>query len=80
MNVLKNKNEKAYNMKVFTCKDHDTRWPVGGSSIIVAKDRRKARRLLNKVLKENGLKPGGFSLQEVDLSTSHVTILNDGDY
>ncbi len=67
-------------MKVFTCKDHDIRWPVGGASIVVAEDITKAEILLNKALRENGLKAGGFSLQEVDISTPHVTILNDGEY
>ena len=67
-------------MKVFTCIDHDTKWPVGGASIIVAEDKRKARGLLNSALRDQGLDIKGYSLQEVDIKTPGVTILNDGDY
>ncbi len=49
-------------MKIYTCTDHDTHYPVGGSSIVTAKDKREARKLLNEKLKEQGLSSKGVIL------------------
>ena len=67
-------------MNVYTCKDHDTIWPVGGCSVVVARDEAQARELLAAALKDSRLDPDGFTLQLLDLSEPKVTILLDGDY
>jgi len=67
-------------MKVFTCIDHDVRYPVGGASVIVAENKSKARVLLNNALRDIGLSTEGYSLQEVITTEPRATILCDGDY
>ena len=67
-------------MKVYTCIDHNTHYPVGGASIVIAEDKKRAKQLLNKELKEHGLEPNDYSLQEIDISIAHAIVLNDGDY
>ena len=70
-------------LKVFTCSDHDGHYPVGTASVIVAKDKQYARRLLNKSLKSAGLKQSPekpFTLNELDTTEAGVTTLCDGNY
>lgn len=67
-------------MRVWTCTDHDTVYPVGGSSIVVAESEGEARRLLSKELRAAGLRDDEFSLHELPLSKSHARILDNGDY
>lgn len=67
-------------MKVFTCTDHDYRYPVGVCSFVVEADEAAARILLQKTLDAVGLGAAEFTLQEMDLSTPGAVILLDGDY
>lgn len=68
-------------MKVWTCTDHDTMYPVGGASVVIAENESEARLLLDKELRENGCNPDkGYTLQEVDLSKAQAIVLNNGDY
>ena len=70
-------------MKVYICTDHDTYWPVGGASIVVAEDYLRARELLDARLKEDGLKgfdEEPFTLWEVNLDKEGAEILCNGDY
>jgi hypothetical protein len=66
--------------RLFTCVDHATKWPVGGVSIVVAKDEAEARALLQASLEERGLGAPEFTLQEVDMMTPGAHILHYGDY
>ena len=70
-------------MKLFICLNHDGYYPVGISSIIVAKNKKIAIQLLDRKLIENGLKPykdHKYTLQELDLKHAKATILHNGDY
>ncbi len=70
-------------MKIYTCNDHDTINPVGGASVIVAKDKQHAIRKLDRQLKERGLKgycEEPYTLDELDISKPQAIILHDGDY
>lgn len=69
-------------MKVFICKSHDGHC-LDGQSIIVADTIDEAKLLLDEALVEAGLKPSNdrpYELEAVDLSQSHVIILNNGEY
>lgn len=68
-------------MKVFICIDHETFWPVGGVSVVVAHDEARAREILGQALRDKNLyaqKP--FTLQELDTKYEHAEVLNDGEY
>lgn len=70
-------------MKVFTCINHDIYWPVGGASVIIAKNKRAAKRLLDAALVAKKLKPSSeepYTLVELDVETSKAHILRDGNY
>lgn len=67
-------------MKVFTCTDHSTHWPVGGASVVVAESEAQARYLLEKELRVRGLDPNEFTLKEIALDIPLVVVLRDGDY
>ena len=75
-------------MKVFTCTKFEGHrfWPAGTSAVIVARDRRHARRLMNIKAHEQGLPiHQGIPLElddfeEVDLTKEQAIILQDGDY
>lgn len=70
-------------LKIFVCTDHDGFWLVGVASVIVAKDKRRARTLLNEALKVRGLKTSkdeSFTLEELDVSVEDAFILMDGNY
>ena len=67
-------------MKVFTCNDHKGHWPVGASSVVVAKSKKGARTLLQKELDSQGLGAGEFTLKELDLTKPHAIVLTDGEY
>jgi len=70
-------------LKVFVCDDHDGFYPVGVSSIIVAKDRRQAKKLLNEQLKIFRLetsKDCPYTLREIPTDSPIAIIINDGNY
>jgi len=56
-------------MKVFTCIDHETAYPVGGASVVVAETEERAREILYSELSRCGLgKYKDFTLVELDLT------------
>ncbi len=68
-------------MRVFTCIDHASHWPVGCASVIVALNKRRAITLLKKALITDGLDPNEpFTLQELDLTKTQAIILDNGEY
>lgn len=67
-------------MRIWTCIDHDTVYPVGGASIVTAETEEQVRKLLQDVLNSQGLIGTDWSLQEVDLTVAQAIILRDGDY
>lgn len=69
-------------MRIWCCTDHETHWPVGGASIVVAETEADARRLLTEALAREGLKqlPDEMTLREIDTSTAHAVVLANGDY
>lgn len=70
-------------MKIFTCTNHDTHWPIGGASIIIAKDRKQGKKLLDKELESQGLKPfkqEPYTLVEISSNKARAIILCDGEY
>jgi len=77
---------KRKGLKVFVCTDHDGKWPVPVASMVIARDKRRARAILNKKLKEAGLNPkvtssrkGHYTLKEIPLEEG-AHILSDGEY
>ena len=62
--------------------DHNGHWPVGVASVVLAKDKRQGKKLLDAALVEAGLLP--FKLCKYTLTKipmiPHAKILNDGDY
>lgn len=69
-------------MKIFICTDHDSVW-VGGASVIIAKSKKGAIKLLNKALTEKGLKPFSempYELKVISGAEQAAHILRDGDY
>ena len=67
-------------MRAWTCIDHDTIYPVGGASVVVATDEASAKSLLRGALKDRSLKPDGFTLKELRIDKPGATVLRDGDY
>lgn len=67
-------------MRVWVVTDHNTHWPVGGASIVVATDEIQARSLLDSALIDDSLKPDDYTLREIMLDTPYAEVLCDGDY
>lgn len=67
-------------MKLFTCVDHATIWPVGGASIVIAENEFEARHLLSQRLSSVGLNSQPFTLTEIDTTQPRAVILFDGNY
>jgi hypothetical protein len=79
ISALDNQNIKE--MKVFTCTDHATHYPVGGASVVVAPTEQTARNSLKKELQLIGLNSeGDFTLVELDLTKRQAIVLADGEY
>jgi hypothetical protein len=53
---------------------------LGGYSVITAKDRNQARRLLKKLLKEHSLSLNSITLEEVDITSPNAAMIWNGDY
>lgn len=65
--------------KVFYSTDFRGIWPSEVSSLIVARDKFEAKTLLNKKLEENGIVlDGDYTLQQLNLNTPQVILLNKG--
>lgn len=67
-------------MKLFTCTDHDSIWPVGVASIVLAESEDNARELLTAELCERSLGNKPFTLQEVAIDKPQAIVLKDGNY
>lgn len=68
-------------LRVFICTDHDLVWPVGCASVVLAESEAHARELLDKQLRQHGLKGHDeepYTLTEI--SGPCAVILNDGNY
>lgn len=66
-------------MKVYIC-THDGVW-ITGYSVVVAKDRPQAKRVIKRKLQEVGLDPEQpFSLDEVNTSEPNAVVVFNGDY
>jgi hypothetical protein len=65
-------------MKVF-CAQHAGHY-LGGCSVIVAKDRRTARRILKRELEAACQEIEIYGMWELDTTTEKVTTLFSGDY
>jgi hypothetical protein len=69
--------------RIYTCTDFRGYWPVGVASLIIAKDRTEAHRMLKQKLKEAGIPEEGdgkYTLEEVSIDKAGVFLLNKGDY
>jgi len=77
-------NYRGANMnRLYACTDFRGYWPVGVASVIVATDKREARRLLNQKLEEAGIPIESgvdFNLTEINLQDKGAVILNNGDW
>jgi len=70
---------------VYSCSDFKGFWPVGVSAIVVANDRREAKKLLTEALEKRELKfiDGAGkepTFQEIDITKPSATIIRDGEY
>lgn len=80
---MNKKKTKETKLKVFTCNDHDCHYPVGVCSVVVAKDKRHGKRLLDKGLIAAGLRPFAeceYTLDVVDTTAPHANVILDGNY
>ena len=66
-------------MNVYVCTDHDTHYPVGGASVVVARSEKEARELLDKALRAKGLRVTDYTFVQLSKAAQAI-ILNDGDY
>ena len=66
-------------MRLWTCTDHETHYPVGGASIVMAETEEKACELLTERLAEQGI-AGPFNLVEQDATKPFAIVLCNGDY
>jgi hypothetical protein len=69
--------------KVFTCTDFRGIWPIGVSSVVVAKDKIQGKHMLIDALKAAGVDQpeiNDLTLQELDLSRPGAVVLNSGTY
>ncbi len=67
--------------RVFICTDHDTHWPVGGASVVVALSEPMARGLLDAELTARGLNPNKpYTLTEIGQDAAVAVVLCDGSY
>lgn len=72
-------------MKLWSCTNHKTFWPVGGASVVVAETESRARELLAVALKDHAesLAPddvNDLELVPISLDFEQAVILLDGDY
>jgi hypothetical protein len=74
---------KEDKMKLYTCTNHDSHYPVGCASVVLATNKGHAKRLLDKALTEENLKPHSehpYTFEEIDMSVAHAVVLVNGDY
>lgn len=66
-------------MKVYSAK-HNGHYPVGACSIIVAENRRTARRILKAELASRGLSLEDIEMEEVETDVQAVHVILEGQY
>ena len=67
--------------RTYACNDHDSHYPVGCASVVVAENEEQARELLDAQLVANGLKPhklAPYTLREV--KAGEAVVLANGVY
>jgi len=70
-------------MAVFVCTDHDSHYPVGCASVVIADTEEQAREMLDLQLREHCLMPHWmkpYTLQLISTGEARAIVLNDGDY
>lgn len=68
-------------MRVFYSNDFRGFWPVGTAAVIVARDLDEAHVLLTEKLIGMGLGADqNFTVAELKTDSTHVVVLNDGNY
>jgi len=68
-------------MYLWTCTDHDSVYPVGCASLVIAETEERAEELLNAALQAANLDARkAFTLKRHPVNREYVEILNDGDY
>jgi hypothetical protein len=67
-------------MKLFTCNDHNGHWPVPTASVVIAKSKDEARKMLTKELKSRNIEDFDFTLTEINQNKKQVIVLSDGEY
>lgn len=67
--------------RVFVSTDHDSHYPVGCGSVVIAFDEPTARGLLDAALAAKGLNPNKpYTLQEIGQDGPIAIVLVDGNY
>ena len=67
--------------RLWVCTDHDSHYPVGCASIVMARDETQAREFLDQALRESGLNPSQpYTLIEINMSLPFARVLMDGNY
>jgi len=65
---------------LYVCTDFEGHYPVGVAAIIVARDWKHARKLLDDELAERGLPTGKGKISLQDMGEPYAAILCDGNY
>ncbi len=76
-------NFKKTPMKVFTVTNFVGHWPIGVAAVVVADDRKKARKLLDAALDKKNLmvkQEKKYDLDELDICSPQALVLCDGNY
>lgn len=76
-------NYKRQPLKVFTVTNFIGRWPVGVTAVVVANNRKEARKLVDAALDKKGLMVGEekkYDLDELDICLPGAVILHDGSF
>ncbi len=69
-------------LKVYTVKNFNGCWPLGVTCVVVAKDRKEGRRLLDQQLDNAGILKGerkDYDMDELDITTPQAIVLHDGN-
>jgi hypothetical protein len=70
-------------MNIYVTTDHDSHYPVGCCSVVVAESEHVAKLLLDEELVEHGLKPSTqkpYTLRKINSEKPRAFVLLDGDY
>jgi len=70
----------AEDYALYVCTDFKGYYPVGTAAVIIAKNHKQARKLLDEELAERGLPKGTGKISLQDMSEPYAAILCDGNY